>query len=57
MVNEKPDIILIFHDNLKNSKGTKHCVKVILEKISVDFNFILLLNGEIIEGKELKGMI
>lgn len=26
MVKQKPDIVLAFHDDLPNSKGTKHCV-------------------------------
>lgn len=27
MLDEKPDVVLAFHDDLKNSKGTKDCCK------------------------------
>lgn len=42
MLDEKPDIVLAFHNNIKESRGTKHCVteainrgipvKIIVEK-------------------------
>ena len=69
MVAEAPDIVLIFHDDLKNSKGTKHCVTTILEKmetkvikkgrlkLELPYNPILILNGNIIEVEELRKLI
>jgi hypothetical protein len=70
MVAESPDIVLIFHDDLKSSKGTKHCVTAILKKIETkiikkegalqleyDYNPILILNGNIITGEELQKFI
>jgi hypothetical protein len=54
MVDMSPNIIIIFHDNLKESKGTKNCVKLILKK---DFKPILLLNGIITTKEELSKLI
>lgn len=61
MIAENPDIVIIFHDNLKDSKGTKHCVTAVLEKmertktfIIQKFNPILMLNGNIVSVEEIK---
>jgi len=31
MLNEQPDLVLAFHDDIKNSKGTKHMIKIAKE--------------------------
>jgi hypothetical protein len=57
MVNLKNDLILIFHDDLKNSKGTKNCVTYLLKQINEQYKPILMLNGVIKTKEELQEII
>jgi hypothetical protein len=54
MVKLKPEVILIFHNDLTKSKGTKHCVK---EIIKTDFKPVLLLNGIVTTNEELAKLV
>ena len=53
MLKMDPDIVLIFHDDPKNSKGTKDCVKALLKKIKDKYNPIILFNGDLKDNEEL----
>lgn len=50
MIDMNPSVILIFHKDLKNSKGTADCVK---RAIRTDKNFIFLLEGIPMSAKKL----
>jgi hypothetical protein len=64
MIEQNPDIVLIFHDDLKSSKGTLHCVTSILKKIEKTktlgkkkFDPILIFNGSYIRADDLKKIV
>ena len=57
MVKLHPDLFLIFHDDLKNSRGTKNCVNIMLKEINESYNPICILNSEIISVQNLKELI
>lgn len=64
MIEQNPDIVLIFHDNLKSSKGTLHCVTSILKKMEKTklleknkFDPILIFNGSYIRADDLKKLV
>lgn len=54
MIKLLPDIIIIFSDDLSNSKGTLHCVKYALKSLNDTFEPIFYLNGILISIQELK---
>ena len=56
MVDLLPNVVMIFHDNLKESVGTKDCVKQVLKKIKKETSWqpIFILNAEVITKEELE---
>jgi len=57
MVDTHPDIICIFHEDIKTSKGTLGCVKYVLQQISDKWKPLLIFNGVFITSEKLKECI
>jgi hypothetical protein len=55
MVDLKPELILIYHNNILESKGTKSCIKIILNQINKNENYNpkILFNNKEISSNEL----
>ena len=57
MLKLDPDIVLIFHQNLKESKGTKNCCIQLLKKLTKEYNPIIMLNGDLIGVENLQKLV
>jgi|LakMenE01Jun11ns_1017448.scaffolds.fasta_scaffold9841425_4 hypothetical protein len=57
MVDLKPELFLIFHNDIKNSKGTKNCINIMLKTINENYIPEIIFNNKYINVSELKNLI
>ena len=57
MVDLKPELFLVFHNDIKNSKGTKSCINIMLKTINENYSPQIIFNDKYISASDLKTLI
>jgi len=57
MIDLKPELFLIFHNDISNSKGTKSCINIMLKTINENYMPQIIFNNKYINILELKKLI